>query len=317
MEVAWITDLLQDKDRLKEYYLQDCHIRGMTASTIENYKSILRTFYVFLDGNNASLEDIDKNTMRDFIAYLQDERKVSLKRIANYFAALSSFWDYLIYEDLAEFNIPLSVRKRYLRSYKKKSHPQAERKLISVEDMALLVNRTLSTRSRAIIVLLAKTGIRRGELMQIDIQDIDWAEQSITLKPKPKRSNRVVFFDDECARVLKRWVVVREKNFPNNPALFPGKKKQRICRNTVLRAVVDPATRIGIHNPNSKRLEDRFTPHCCRHWFTTHLRRAGMPREFIQELRGDERREAIDIYDHIDKEELRRSYLSCIPQLGI
>jgi integrase/recombinase XerD len=42
-----------------------------------------------------------------------------------------------------------------------------------------------------------------------------------------------------------------------------------------------------------------------------------MPREMIQELRGDARREAIDVYDHISKEELRKSYLKHIPQLGI
>jgi integrase/recombinase XerD len=42
-----------------------------------------------------------------------------------------------------------------------------------------------------------------------------------------------------------------------------------------------------------------------------------MPREFIQELRGDVRKEAIDIYDHIDKKELRESYLANVPQLGI
>jgi integrase/recombinase XerD len=42
-----------------------------------------------------------------------------------------------------------------------------------------------------------------------------------------------------------------------------------------------------------------------------------MPREFIQELRGDVRREDIDIYDHIDLKELKESYLSHIPKLGI
>jgi hypothetical protein len=47
------------------------------------------------------------------------------------------------------------------------------------------------------------------------------------------------------------------------------------------------------------------------------LRRAGMPREFIQELRGDVRREAIAIYDHIDQKELKESYLTHIPQLGV
>jgi integrase/recombinase XerD len=64
-------------------------------------------------------------------------------------------------------------------------------------------------------------------------------------------------------------------------------------------------------------MEDHFSAHCTRHFFTTHLMRAGMTREFILELRGDVRREAIDIYYHVDMEELRRSYLAHIPQLGI
>jgi integrase/recombinase XerD len=42
-----------------------------------------------------------------------------------------------------------------------------------------------------------------------------------------------------------------------------------------------------------------------------------MPREYVRELRGDARNEAIDIYHHIDREELRKSYPACIPQLGI
>ena len=42
-----------------------------------------------------------------------------------------------------------------------------------------------------------------------------------------------------------------------------------------------------------------------------------MPRELIQELKGDVRREAIDIYYHIDEEDLRRMYLECMPKLGL
>lgn len=90
-----------------------------------------------------------------------------------------------------------------------------------------------------------------------------------------------------------------------------------MMRHAVHDVVVNAAMRIGLHNPSSDRMEDHFSPHCCRHWFTTHLRRAGMPREFIQELRGDVRREAIDIYDHIDKKELRESYLALMPPLSI
>ena len=42
-----------------------------------------------------------------------------------------------------------------------------------------------------------------------------------------------------------------------------------------------------------------------------------MPREFIKELRGDRRKEAMDIYDHIDEEELKEAYLACISKLGV
>lgn len=74
---------------------------------------------------------------------------------------------------------------------------------------------------------------------------------------------------------------------------------------------------MGYHNPESPNLEDHFGPHCFRHWFTTWLLRSGMPREYVKEVRGVVRREAIDIYHHIDREELRRAYLACIPKLGI
>jgi integrase/recombinase XerD len=81
--------------------------------------------------------------------------------------------------------------------------------------------------------------------------------------------------------------------------------------------VLKHAERVGLHDPDSEELEDHFTPHCFRHWFTTHLRRGGMSKDFIKELRGDSRREAVDIYDHIDHGELRKAYLAAIPRLGI
>jgi len=95
--------------------------------------------------------------------------------------------------------------------------------------------------------------------------------------------------------------------------LFQG---TRIIKRNIEELIEGHAERVGLHNPGGK-LEDRFTPHCCRHWFVTHLLRAGMSRDFVKELRGDTRGEAIDIYNHIDKKELKESYLAHIPQLGI
>lgn len=218
-------------------------------------------------------------------------------------------------EGYVDENLIPEFRDRYLDVGR--SGPGSERQLISIEEMATLVHATLNVRDRAIILLLAGTGVRRNELIQIDLSDIDWADQSIQLNPTPKRTNTLVFFDGECSRALERWMRGRSDEDPDTDALFSNKFGNRLKRNGVYTAVTKHAEMVGLHDPDSNDIKDRFTPHCCRHWFTTHLRRAGMKREFIQELRGDTRGDAIDIYDHIDKEELRESYTAHIPTLGV
>lgn len=314
---SYIADEAVIGSELIKRFKEDCQMRGMSPESLRRYVSNLKIFNEYLEANGLDMLSVDRNVLRSFLDYLKRVRGVSQKTQEMYFTAISSFFEYLVYENYADNNPVNPVRKRYLSRYKDNDDGQA-RKLISVDEMAKLINSTLDVRDKAIITLLAKTGIRRNELITLDVDDIDWIEQSIRLKPTAKRTNRTVFFDDEAAIILHRWVRARDsRNANGSKALFINNQGGRLNRNGVYLAVTRPAERIGIHNPKSDRMEDHFFPHCCRHWFTTHLRRAGMPREFIQELRGDVRREAMDIYDHIDKKELRESYLAHIPQLGI
>ncbi len=297
-------------------FVQDCRLRRLTAETIEGYRSSLRIVSEMLRREGLSISRLDKVALTKVLRYLVEQGFVH-NTLLQYFAALSGFCGYLVWEGIAQANVVMPFRKRFLRKYK--NNPDPERKLISVEEMAMLVNSILDPRDKAIITLLAKTGIRRGELIAIDVNDIDWIEESIKLKPRRKRSNLTVFFDDETARLLRRWLKAR-KNYEIDKrckALFLNERGGRLKRHGVYHAVTKHAERVGLHNPISKKVEDHFTPHCCRHWFTTHLRRNGMRREFIKELRGDARNEAVDIYDHIDKKELKRAYLAAIPVLGI
>jgi integrase/recombinase XerD len=305
--------------RLIDEFISDCKLRNFSEESIRSYKSILRIIHAFLKRNRLYFVSLDKYTLKRLLEYLAFERGYSTKTLENYFSALSSFYDFLVYEGVVDTNSVLPFRKRYIRQYKVGQHvDDPPRKLISVEQMKMLIDSILDPRDKAIVTLLAKTGIRRKELINIDLEDINWEEQSIQLKPHPKRSNLTVFFDDECARVLLRWLNSR-KNYPVSPscnAFFINEKGERLKRHGVYDVVTKYAKKIGLHNSESKRMEDHFTPHCCRHWFTTWLLRNGMPREYVKELRGDKRGEAIDIYHHIDKKELRRAYLACIPKLG-
>ncbi len=308
---------IQNPEPLIDRFCKDCRLRGMTEESIRRYRSSILIFADYINSRNIGIEEINTQALKDFLQYIKFEKGLKHKTVENYFSALSAFYDYLAFDNVTKTNMILSFRKRYLRRYKN-GYDDPERKLLSVEEMSRLVNSMMNPRDKAVAVLLAKTGVRRGELLRINVDDVNWGDYSITLKPTPKRSNRTVFFDDECAVALRRWLKVREKLNPKTNALFVSYQTlDRLSRNGLWASVVKYAIRLGFHNPKSARLEDHFGPHCFRHWFTTWLLRNKMPREYVKELRGDRRGEAIDIYHHIDREELRRAYLACIPKLGI
>jgi integrase/recombinase XerD len=300
-------------NELTKHFLQDCTDRGMAQETIRTYGWDVEDFLKYLKGKSPV--DVSRSDLKGYLDHL-NARGVGKKTAVIYFAVLHTFYDYLVYEGQISVNPIDPVRKRYLSGYKLKSHGHTHQ-IISVEDAARLVAALVDIRDKALVVLLLKTGVRRRELIAMDLQDINWKMQAITLKPTAKRTNRIVFFDDEAAVLLHRWITAREMRAkPDEPALFIG-PKGRLGRGGIHKMIVRAATRAGLHDPGAPDMESHFSTHCTRHFFTTHLRRAGMPREFIQELRGDVRKEAIDIYDHIDKKELRDSYLAHIPQLGV
>lgn len=304
-----------EMDSLINAFKRDCGVRGMTDRSIESYCTCIRAYQDYLAGHKKDFLTSNKDDLVDFIESLRLDKGLSIMTIKRYLAALSSLWEYLVFKDIVPANYIRGVRARYVRRYKEDSE---ERKLISVEEMARVINSTLDIRDKAVIALLAKTGIRRNELVTLDVSDVDLIENKIRLKRTAKRSNRTVFIDDEAAFLLRRWLNVREGlNLNGCPALFLNDEKERLNRSGVYNLVVQAAERVGLHNPDSDRLEDHFSPHACRHWFCTHLFRAGMRREYIKELRGDSRKEAFDLYNHIDLKELKEAYLACIPQLGV
>ncbi len=311
---------LSNNELINEYLL-DIKCTNLTGNTVVNYYSCLKEFKGFF---NKSLLDVDISDLKRFKIFIENKKNrfgkpLSSSTISRYFTAVESFYEFLEFEEYIDKSPMPKFRRRYLKEYKKKKYTgDSRRKIISVEEMSALVNSIMDPRDKAVVVLLAKTGIRRRELMNLDVEDIDWVEQCIHLKSTRKRTNLDVFFDDECARILKRWMISRNnRKNTGTKALFLNERGGRLGRNAVYELIVKYATRIGLHDPNSHQIQDRFTPHCTRHWYTTMLLRNGMRREYVKELRGDARQEAIDIYHHIDKKDLRDSYLACIPQLGI
>jgi len=293
---------------LLDSFLCDCAVRNFSLRTAASYKSHIKYFLTFYS-IHATINDF-----KSFLVHIRDEKGYSASTVENYFCSLSTFYDFLEWERVIEKNMIPQFRKRYIRHYKEQ-RPE-ERQLISLEQMRELIDSAEWLCHKAMFIFFAKTGVRRQELIDLDAQDIYITKGYAVLKPHPKRTNRIVFFDDECSWVLEKWLKWRHNHNVKTDSLFIGVQGGRISRDAVYDITTEHASALGFHDPDGG-LNEKFTPHCFRHFFTTWMRRSGCPRSCIQELRGDSRKEAIDIYDHITQDELKEAYLKYVPRLGI
>ncbi|NJD76954.1 MAG: recombinase [Candidatus Methanoperedens sp.] len=300
-------------------FIKDSTSRGMTPHSISTYTSNIRIFLKFV----GDPFKVDNNILRDFLDYLREDMvytrgKIRKKGVCNqtvhaYFSAIASYYDYLLYaKKLANNPVP-QFRRRYLARNKKQFNGENSRQLLTLEQVKQLFSLKMHIREKVVLIILCKCGMRRGELISLDLSDLNLEKGEIILKPKAKRTNRLVFFDDEAAQVLKEYLKWRAPRAKSS-ALFISPAGARIHKDEPNRILAKYARKLGFHNPRGP-LNKRATPHCFRHFFTTILRKNNMRREFIQELRGDKRRETVDIYDHIDLIELKEAYLRCIPKL--
>jgi len=295
-------------ETLIDQFREDLKIQGRSKDTCEQYPQILKRFEAFVGGDLLS---VDKARLINYVKHLKDNSLASRQR---YFSAIGSFYDFMVELDLMESNpVTPSFKKRYLRGYKSDSNRQ-RRKCPTIEEARRLVSGIITIRERAAIVALLKTGLRCSELISLDVDDLDLPNLTLHLKPTNKRSNLTIFFDEETAQLLRKWLARREK-MARSQALFLNAQGDRYSRDSFEIMFVKYSTAAGLHNAASNRLEDRCTPHSCRHFFTSQLLERGMRREYVQTLRGDVVKDAVDIYHHISMEKLKESYLAHMPPL--
>ena len=117
--------------------------------SIRHYKAGATAFLHYLTRQNLSVFTVDKFVL---IEYLRKRRAegVDQKTLENNFTVISSLFEYLMFQDLISKNPVMGVRKRYLRRYKGERDVDAEspRKLISVEQMSLLITPSLTLEIR-------------------------------------------------------------------------------------------------------------------------------------------------------------------------
>ncbi|PWB49615.1 MAG: hypothetical protein C3F06_13665 [Candidatus Methanoperedenaceae archaeon] len=290
-----------------ERFILDCKAKGMTKHSIETYQSNVMEFLTYYPRPH----EVTIDHLRYYLNKLR-ARNLAITTLKGYMSAVSSFYDFLVFENEIHLNPVPAFRKRYLDRTK---YNPSSRQLISVIEMQELYYTAPHILKKVIIMILAKTGIRRGELHDLKESDLDFYRKTIHIPEKKKRSNYIAFMDDELESALKEYLVWRNRKAKTEYLLISN-KGGRIHKDAPGMILAELGKKLHLHDPNGP-LEQKLSPHTFRHWFTSHLFRAGMNSQYIKFLRGDSmRKESWQIYNHIDIELVRVEYLRCIPQIS-
>jgi site-specific recombinase XerD len=175
------------------------------------------------------------------------------------------FYDFLIKRKYVTDN-PFAETSQDLRTQAKRN--RTSRPILTLDDVTKIIRATTDPKERAILLTLYKTGMRRSELVQLDLENISWNERRIDIPRRKGGSAGYVYFDDECARTLRIWISVRVAKGTN--ALFTGISGERIAEATVGKIVKKNGIKCGV-GTDTIDTNKAITPHVFRYAFTTHL----------------------------------------------
>ncbi len=296
-------------DLLAEHFLQRLEgERNYSPHTLRAYRIDLDEFLNFAAGQGADRPgQVTHLLTRAFMARLR-ERGISKSSIARKLAALRSFFRFLCKQGILKTNPILSVRT-----------PKREKRLphvLSTEEIGRLLaapegEDTAPRRDRAILETLYSTGMRVGELVSLDVHDMDLGAEVVKVMGK-RRKERLCPLGSYALSALLGYLEARgigrmDVSRCREP-LFCNLKGGRLTQRSVARML---QTRLIQAN-----LGSRTTPHTLRHSFATHLLDRGADLRSVQELLGHASLSSTQIYTHLSAERLRAIYEKAHPRAG-
>lgn len=249
---------------LLQLFLSAKQVEGCSKKTLVYYKSTIEKMFEKVD---KRVENINTDDLRSYLSNHKIERNSSKTTIDNIRRILSSFFAWLEDEDY--------ILKNPVRRIHKVKTGRVVKEVLTDENLEVLRDNCDEIRDLAMIELLISTGIRVGELVRLNIDDIDFYERECVVFGKGE-SEREVYFDARTKIHLMQYLESREDD---NPALFVSFKK--------------PYERLGINgvetrlrNLGRKSNINNVHPHKFRRTLATNAIDRGMPIEQVQKLLG-------------------------------
>ncbi len=288
-------DLLAD-------YLQFLHVeRGLSPLTRAHYARDIKQLLKLTD--NKSLDTLGSADMRRLIAS-QHSKGLSGKSIARSLSSWRGFFDFLVQRH-GYTNNPAKGLKAPKSA---KKLPQA----LSIEQAIKLVDikddDILSQRDRAALELFYSSGLRLSELVNLDTDQLDFSEGTITVTGKGSKT-RIIPLGEHAITAIKSWLKIRPTLLTKNPdqkAVFISKLGQRMTSRNVQYRLKAWSIKQGI--------DSSVHPHMLRHSFASHVLQSSGDLRAVQEMLGHANISTTQVYTHLDYQHLTKVYDTAHPR---
>lgn len=285
--------------------------KNLSPATCESYTNDLNQFLTFLQQQHPTvienIQSISNQHIRLFLADFHSQ-KYTRTSINRKLAAVRSFFKHCARMELITIN-----PAEYISTPPQKKHLPA---FLSVQeiDKAMLIpdqTRLIDIRTLAMMETIYSTGIRRGELVGLDLADIDWSGATIKVLGKGHKE-RILPIGNPALRMLKYWIskrsdfVSKNKELIDTKAVFINRNGKRINATSATLSIQKHLQKVAHRR--------KVSPHTLRHSFATHLLDNGADLRAVQELLGHSSLRATQIYTHVTVDHLKRIYRQAHPR---
>jgi len=283
--------------------------RNASKLTVRNYDHYLTVFnehLVGVLGRDATIDDIDIESVRKFRLFLSREpgihkdETLKISTQGYYAIALRSFLKWLVKSDYKNILQPEKIDVPKIKDH--------SLKFLEAEQVERLLNQPLLSakfglRDKAILELLFSTGLRVSELVSLNRDKINFETLEFNIIGKGGKS-RIAFISKRSAEFLDRYLKTREDTFK---PLFTRniKKNEIVLEEEKTRLTVRSIQRLVKKYVAKAKIPVDATPHTLRHSMATDLLRGGADLRSIQELLGHKNINTTQIYTHITNARLR------------
>ena len=262
-------------DKVLEQYRNLLIQQRYSQNTIDIYCSYFKDFCNFF--KNSDLLNIKPEQINKYILDLIKIKNIYISQQNQRINAIKFYYEKL-----------LGREKQYYTLHRPKKEHKLP-KVLSKNEVKRILNSCNNIKHRCILMLIYSAGLRRSELIDLKISDIDSERMVINIKGAKGKKDRISLLSENTLLILRDYY----KNYKPHNFLFEGQNGGKYSATSVANILKKSAQKAG--------LTKNVTPHTLRHSFATHLLEQGTDLRYIQELLGHNSSKTTEIYTHVSK----------------